>query len=66
MSFKFIMNIQVEKLSIQNVLGEEIFTTRNIQNDIFSLDLSSFSKGIYFATLDTDQGRSIKKILLSE
>ena len=40
--------------------------TEDIQNDIFSLDLSSFPKGIYFAALDTDKGRSVEKILLSE
>ena len=60
------MNIQVEKLSIQNVLGEEIFIAKNIQNVIFSIDFSSFPKGIYFAIIDTDKGRSTKKILLSE
>jgi len=65
-NFKFAMNIQVEKLSIQNVLGEEIFLAKNIQNVIFSIDLSSFPKGIYFAIIDTDKGRSTNKILLSE
>ena len=65
-NFKFAMNIKVNSIVIQNVLGEEIVRTEDIQNDIFSLDLSSFPKGIYFATLDTDKGRSVEKILLSE
>ena len=65
-NFKFAMNIKINSIVIQNVLGEEIVRTEDIQNDILSLDLSSFPKGIYFATLDTDKGRSIKKILLSE
>ena len=65
-NFKFAMNIKVNSIVIQNVLGEEIVRTEDIQNDIFSLDLSSFPKGIYFATVDTDKGRSVEKILLSE
>ena len=65
-NFKFAMNIKVNSIVIQNVLGEEIVRTEDMQNDIFSLDLSSFPKGIYFATVDTDKGRSVEKILLSE
>ena len=65
-NFKCAMNIKVNSIVIQNVLGEEIVRTEDMQNDIFSLDLSSFPKGIYFATLDTDKGRSVEKILLSE
>jgi len=65
-NFKFAMNIRVNSIVIQNVLGEEIIRIENIQSDIFSLDLSSFPKGIYFATLDTDKGRGIEQILLSE
>jgi len=60
------MNIKVNNISIQNVLGEEIVVVKNIANDIFSLDLSSFPRGIYFAIIDTDKGRSTKKILLSK
>ena len=65
-NFKCAMNIKVNSIVIQNVLGEEIVRTEDMQNDIFSLNLSSFPKGIYFATLDTDKGRSVEKILLSE
>ena len=65
-NFKFAMNIRVNSIVIQNVLGEEIIRIEHIQSDIFSLDLSSFPKGIYFATLDTDKGRGIEQILLSE
>ena len=39
---------------------------KNIQNVIFSIDFSSFPTGIYFAIIDTDKGRSTKKILLSK
>jgi hypothetical protein len=60
------MNIKVNNISIQNVLGEEIVVVKNIANDIFSLDLSSFPRGIYFAIIDTRKGRSTKKILLSK
>ena len=65
-NFKITMNIKVNNISIQNVLGEEIVVVKNIANDIFSLDLSSFPRGIYFAIIDTDKGRSTKKILLSK
>ena len=65
-NFKFAMNIKVNSIVIQNVLGEEIVRTEDIQNDIFSMDLSAFPKGVYFAIIDTDKGRSVEKILLSE
>ena len=65
-NFKFAMNIKVNSIVIQNVLGEEIVRTEDMQNDIFSLNLSSFPKGVYFATLETNKGRSVEKILLSE
>jgi len=65
-NFKITMNIKVNNISIQNVLGEEIVVVKNIANDIFSLDLSSFPRGIYFAIIDTEKGRSTKKILLSK
>jgi hypothetical protein len=65
-NFKFAMNIKINSIIIQNVLGEQVVKAENIQNDIFSLNLSSLPKGIYFAIIDTDKGRSTKKILLSE
>ncbi|MEC8853486.1 MAG: T9SS type A sorting domain-containing protein, partial [Bacteroidota bacterium] len=65
-NFKCAMNIKVNSIVIQNVLGEEIVRTEDMQNDIFSLNLSSFPKGVYFATLETNKGRSVEKILLSE
>ncbi len=65
-NFKISMNIKVKNISIQNVLSEEIFFAKNIQNDVFSIDLSSFPKGVYFAIIDTDKGRSIEKIILSK
>ena len=63
-NLKFAMNIKVNSIVIQNVLGKKIFSTEDIQSDIFSINLSSFSEGIYFATLNTDKGRSIQKIIL--
>ena len=65
-NFKFAMDDNMKMISIQNVLGEEIYTSMQIQNDIFTLDLSAFPKGIYFAIIDTDKGRTIEKILLSK
>ena len=65
-NFKFAMNIKINSIIIQNVLGKQVVKAENIQNDIFSLNLSSLPKGIYFAIIDTDKGRSTKKILLSE
>tara|TARA_B100000959_G_scaffold76286_1_gene81009 strand:- start:393 stop:1766 length:1374 start_codon:yes stop_codon:yes gene_type:complete len=64
-NFKFAMNIKVNSIIIQNVLGEQVVKAENIQNDIFSMDLSTLPKGIYFATLDTKKGRRIEKIILS-
>jgi len=65
-NFKFAMNIKVNSIIIQNVLGEEIKRIENIQDDSFSMELSTFPKGIYFASLKTEKGRKIEKILLSK
>ena len=65
-NFKVAMNINVKKISIQNVLGKEIFSTSQIQGDIFTLNLSNYPQGIYFAIIDTDKGRSVEKIIFSK
>ena len=65
-NFKVAMNINVKNISIQNVLGEEIFSVSKIQNDIFTLNLSNYPQGIYFAIIDTDKGRSVEKIIFSK
>ena len=64
-NFKVAMNINVKKISIQNVLGKEVFSTSQIQDDIFTLNLSNYPQGIYFAIIDTDKGRSVEKIIFS-
>ena len=60
------MNINVRKIDVQNVLGEEIFSASKIQDDIFTLNLSNYPQGIYFAIIDTDKGRSVEKIIFSK
>ena len=65
-NFKIAMNINVRKIGVQNVLGEEIFSASKIQDDIFTLNLSNYPQGIYFAIIDTDKGRSVEKIIFSK
>ena len=65
-TFKVAMNINVKGIKIQNLLGKEILSSSQIQNDIFILDLSDDPEGIYFAIIDTDKGRSVEKIILSK
>lgn len=65
-NIKIAMDIKVKNLSIQNVLGEEVYSVQNLQGDIYTIDFSSLPNGIYFAILDTDKGRSIKKIVFSK
>ena len=64
MNFKLAVNINVQTISIQNVLGEQIFFLMQIKDNLFTIDLSTSPKGIYFAVIDTDKGRSVEKILL--
>jgi len=49
------------KISISNTLGQEVFskTENNVSNNIFEYDLSKLNRGIYFATICSDNTKVI-------
>ena len=49
-------DIDIEQISISNIQGENIFTTRNLSQDF--IDLSRFPTGIYFAKIVDASGKS--------
>jgi hypothetical protein len=55
-------NVKIERLSITNTLGEEIFKALNPElRD--RLDISFLPKGIYFLSAENKQGRSVFKVV---
>ncbi|WP_055444152.1 T9SS type A sorting domain-containing protein [Lacinutrix himadriensis] len=48
----------LENITIVNLQGKQMLTTTET-----TIDLSNLSSGYYFALINTDQGKSIKKLL---
>jgi len=56
-------NIIVKSLSIYNFVGQSLMhILQNKNNTLTTLDLSGFSKGLYFIKIETNEGLAIKKI----
>ena len=53
----------VKFVSIHSNVGELIFSG-NVNNETFVIDLASQSKGLYFITLETDEGIVVDKVIL--
>jgi len=51
-------------ITITNIIGEIIYKEDISMKNNYSIDLSKQSKGIYFVTLQSDKGRSTKKIVV--
>ena len=54
---------ETQNLRESTVKLREILSSSQIQDDIFVLDLSAYPRGIYFAIINTDKGRSVEKII---
>ncbi len=55
-------------VEIYNVLGEQVQSPMNItvsNNNTVSVDLSGFSSGVYYITVNTDKGSVTKKVTLT-
>ena len=53
----------IENLSIQNSLGEPILSQK-VNNDLFEVDLTLESKGLYFIIIETDKGIFVDKVIV--
>ena len=58
----------LKKVSVKNMLGQEIYSSseNNLTGNLFTIDLSSFDKGIYFVQLSGMNTEMTKKIVLSK
>ena len=52
------------KFDLFDITGKVIMSKSNIMKNNFSLDLSNYSKGIYFIKINSDLGSVTKKIIL--
>ncbi len=50
-------------IEIQNLLGEQIFKSSNLQTNQSTINLSSHPRGIYFVKIDTGEEVSVQKII---
>ena len=59
-------NAGLKRISIINIVGQEVMTmdTQGLQKEIFSIDLSGMSKGIYFVKCNFASGSITRKLLL--
>jgi hypothetical protein len=53
------------EITIYNTLGQEVFHTSNINNNLTQLDLSDLLKGIYFIIIKTNKELIAEKFLLT-
>ena len=58
--------IEIEKLTLFNSIGEEIFINKieKTNTKLFELDFSNYQSGIYFLIIQTNKGLVMKKITI--
>ena len=55
-------NSIINKVSVFNILGQEIFTTTNITSEL-NLNISNWAIGTYFAKVQTEKGQQTIKLI---
>jgi hypothetical protein len=55
----------IQKITIFDVLGKSIKTLDTIDSNSYTIDVSNFSKGIYFIEITTDNGKLQKKLVVN-
>ncbi|HWB61862.1 MAG TPA: serine hydrolase [Chitinophagales bacterium] len=53
-------SLPVTRISITNMLGKEVFGAKEHTGPV---DLSNFAAGVYFITIETNNGRMVRKII---
>jgi len=48
---------------VKNILGNEILSRSDVQGNL-ELDISAFAKGIYFISVETTDGKIVKKVIV--
>lgn len=53
------------QLAVYNLIGEQVYSSKNIQLNIAKIDLSNQPSGIYFIKIKTEEGEISKKIIVN-
>lgn len=56
---------QIKSISVTDISGKTVLTNTDIDNAIYSLDLTSLKDGYYFLQVDTDLGLATQKVVLA-
>lgn len=58
-------NGEIKKIVVMDVFGRHVFEAQNLANDnIMTINLSEFSKGIYFVTIESENNFKTEKIII--
>ncbi len=55
---------EVNNIKVYNLIGEKVYEINNVSSDIISIDLSAYSKGLFFVKTKTKEGIYINKVLV--
>jgi hypothetical protein len=53
----------IENITVTDLQGKIVFTTAYLNQDNYTIDMSSFSNGLYLLQVQTDNGMNIHKII---
>jgi len=59
LNIDLIQGLQLQKVNIYNTLGQFIISSKKSK-----IDTSNLTNSIYFVEVETDQGKSVKKIIV--
>jgi hypothetical protein len=61
-------NSQSLEISVHNSLGQLISSTKHVgvTSNVFTMDLSNYSNGVYFVTINNGEERIVKRLILSK
>jgi hypothetical protein len=59
---------QTLDISIHSVLGQAVLSSRyrGVTNNVFEFDLSTYSNGVYFVTIDNGNEKTVKRLILNK
>lgn len=55
-------NNKIISVTIVDIQGSSVYNDNHVQNKIAQIDLSNLKDGMYYATIETEQGTSIERI----
>jgi hypothetical protein len=55
-------DLNIKGIVMMSYLGQLVYTRNNVDSKFVQIDVSSFSAGVYFLKINTDQGIKTTKI----